>query len=56
MVTLMHYMENLPEWQAAEAVLRRMERKKYSLKLSDPRSDFSVLSENRRRYEQGDQG
>jgi hypothetical protein len=49
MVTLLHYMENLPEWQAPEAVRGRMERKKYSLKLSDPRSDFSVLSEDRRR-------
>ena len=50
MVILMQYMENLPDAQAAEAVLSRIDWKYLlNLKLSDPGFDSSVLSELRLR-------
>jgi len=49
-VTLMQFMENLPDRQAAEAVRSRINWKyMLGLKLNDPGFDYSVLSEFRNR-------
>jgi transposase len=55
MVTLMQFMENLPDRQAAEAVRGRIDWKyMLGLKLSDPGFDYSVLSEFRQRLVEGE--
>lgn len=55
MVTLMQFMENLPDRQAAEAVRSRIDWKyMLGLKLSDPGFDYSVLSEFRQRLVEGE--
>lgn len=56
MVTVMQYMENLPDRQAAEAVRSRIDWKyMLGLELSDPGFDYSVLSEFRARLLEGGQ-
>lgn len=55
LVTLMQYVENLTDRQAAEAVRGRIDWKyALGLELSDPGFDFSVLSEFRLRLIEGD--
>jgi transposase len=55
LVTLMQYMENLPDRQAAEAVRSRIDWKyMLGLTLSDPGFDYSILSEFRMRLVTGD--
>lgn len=50
LVTIMQYMENLPDRQAAEAVRSRIDWKyRLGLALSDPGFDYSILSEFRMR-------
>jgi len=54
LVTLLQYMENLPDRQAAEAVRSRIDWKyMLGLSLSDPGFDYSVLSEFRMRLVEG---
>jgi transposase len=54
LVTIMQYMENLPDRQAAEAVRSRIDWKyMLGLELSDPGFDYSVLSEFRLRLVEG---
>ena len=54
LVTLMQYMENLPDRQAAEAVRSRIDWKyMLGLRLSDPGFDYSILSEFRVRLVTG---
>jgi transposase len=56
LITLMQYMENLPDRQAAEAVRSRIDWKyMLGLELSDPGFDYSVLSEFRTRLVAGEQ-
>jgi transposase len=56
MVTVMQYMENYTDRQAAEAVRTRIDWKYVlSLELTDPGFDFSVLSEFRQRLLSGQQ-
>ena len=55
LVTLMQYMENLPDRQAADAVRSRIDWKyMLGLRLSDPGFDYSILSEFRLRLVAGD--
>ena len=55
LVTIMQYMENLPDRQAAEAVRSRIDWKyMLGLALSDPGFDYSILSEFRMRLVAGD--
>jgi transposase len=54
LVTIMQFMENLPDRQAAEAVRSRIDWKyMLGLALSDPGFDYSVLSEFRLRLVEG---
>ncbi len=54
LITVMQYVENLSDRQAAEAVRSRIDWKyMLGLKLEDPGFDFSVLSEFRQRLLQG---
>jgi len=54
LVTIMQYMENLPDRQAAEAVRSRIDWKyMLGLALSDPGFDYSILSEFRMRLVAG---
>ncbi len=54
LVTLMQFMENLPDRQAAEAVRSRIDWKyMLGLALSDPGFDYSILSEVRLRLIEG---
>jgi transposase len=54
LVTIMQFLENLTDRQAAEAVRSRIDWKyMLGLKLSDPGFDYSVLSEFRQRLVQG---
>ena len=54
LITVMQYMEDLSDRQAAEAVRSRIDWKyMLGLKLEDPGFDFSVLSEFRQRLVQG---
>jgi transposase len=54
LVTLMQFLENLPDRQAADAVRARIDWKyALGLELTDPGFDYSVLSEFRNRLVQG---
>jgi transposase len=54
LVTIMQYMENLPDRQTAEAVRSRIDWKyMLGLSLSDPGFDYSILSEFRQRLVEG---
>lgn len=55
LVTIMQYMENIPDRQAADAVRGRIDWKyMLGLELSDPGFDYSVLSEFRTRLVEGE--
>ncbi len=55
LVTIMQFMENLPDRQAAEAVRSRIDWKyMLGLELSDPGFDYSILSEFRLRLVEGE--